>query len=414
MSAITCKTIFVSIIAITCLAACGGKGASDKIATSQSTPVASALPANVATITVDAGPAYTVDAPFVSVTVCPPGDSVHCQIIDHILVDSGSSGLRIMGSVLSTSMLLPAQTDASGNTIVECTEFADGFSWGPVKFVDLAIAGEQATDIAMQVIDDSTLGAYSIPDSCSSQGAPEDDVQSFGANGVLGIGPFVQDCGDYCASSPAQPAGYYACGIGDCQPTSIALSAQVVNPVAFFSSDNNGVVIALPSISAAGAASVSGSLIFGIGTQENNGLGNASVLPINPSTGLFMTTYKGVLYPNSFIDSGSNALYFNDRTITVCTQASSTPGYFCPASALNLSADNSVYEGANGVVSFTVANANSLVVANLSFTAFLNIAAPNTDPESFDWGLPFFFGRNVYTAIEGKNTVGGVGPYFAY
>jgi hypothetical protein len=34
--------------------------------------------------------------------------------------------------------------------------------------------------------------------------------------------------------------------------------------------------------------------------------------------------------------------------------------------------------------------------------------------KTFDFGLPFFYGRNVFTAIEGKNTAGGLGPYFAY
>jgi hypothetical protein len=32
----------------------------------------------------------------------------------------------------------------------------------------------------------------------------------------------------------------------------------------------------------------------------------------------------------------------------------------------------------------------------------------------FLWGLPFFFGRTVYTAIENKDTPGGQGPYVAF
>jgi hypothetical protein len=32
----------------------------------------------------------------------------------------------------------------------------------------------------------------------------------------------------------------------------------------------------------------------------------------------------------------------------------------------------------------------------------------------FDLGMPFFFGRNVFTAIENQTTPGGTGPYFAY
>lgn len=31
----------------------------------------------------------------------------------------------------------------------------------------------------------------------------------------------------------------------------------------------------------------------------------------------------------------------------------------------------------------------------------------------FDWGLPFFYDRNVYATIEQQRTPGGVGPYFA-
>jgi hypothetical protein len=43
---------------------------------------------------------------------------------------------------------------------------------------------------------------------------------------------------------------------------------------------------------------------------------------------------------------------------------------------------------------------------------FPTLGGPN--PSIFDWGLPFFYGRKVYTAIESRNTPGGVGPYWAY
>jgi hypothetical protein len=45
---------------------------------------------------------------------------------------------------------------------------------------------------------------------------------------------------------------------------------------------------------------------------------------------------------------------------------------------------------------------------------FDTVAGANSG--GFDWGMPFFFGRNVYTAIEGVTPPAGVpkGPFVAY
>ena len=34
--------------------------------------------------------------------------------------------------------------------------------------------------------------------------------------------------------------------------------------------------------------------------------------------------------------------------------------------------------------------------------------------QTFDRGLPFFYGRTVYTALENAATPAGKGPFFAY
>lgn len=73
--------------------------------------------------------------------------------------------------------------------------------------------------------------------------------------------------------------------------------------------------------------------------------------------------------------------------------------------------------GASAPFDFSVANGDDLFTANPSGVAFDNLGAPNTfstPPPSIDFGLPFFFGLRVYTAIAGAPTPGGVGPYVAF
>ena len=395
------------------LASCGGGSGSSGVSTGSNggDGSTSGAPANnVQAIVVDSGPAAaggTINEPFVSVTICSPNAPTNCQTIDHILVDTGSTGLRILSSVISTSLALPQQTDSNGNAVVECTSFADGYSWGPIKSVNLRIAGETANGLAVQVIGDPAF-ASQVPQTCSASGAPENTVASFGANGVLGVGLFAQDCGGACAQN-ANVNVYYLCSTSFCQSSTLSLVQQLQNPITLFASDNNGVIVALPAIAVAGADSVSGTMIFGIGTQSNNGLGIAMVYTANPDNGFITTTYKGVAYPDSFLDSGSNGLYFNDASIPQCSDGS---GFYCPGSTLNLTA---LISGANShqtSIAFSVGNA--LSAEGSSISAYRLLAGTNGDPSSFDWGLPFFFGRNVYTAIENRSTPGGNGPYFAF
>ncbi|HEX3343728.1 MAG TPA: DUF3443 family protein, partial [Polyangiaceae bacterium] len=79
---------------------------------------------NVAPLVVDEGPpgADSVDVPFVSVTLCIPGTTT-CQTIDHVSVDTGSSGLRIIASVLESDIVLPQQTATTGSSLAECFQF---------------------------------------------------------------------------------------------------------------------------------------------------------------------------------------------------------------------------------------------------------------------------------------------------
>ena len=403
-----------ALLLFVAVASLGGSGCSGSGSSSNTTPTPPTTPnSNVQSISVTTGPALSagtisVNAAFTSVTVCVPGSTTQCQTIDGVLVDTGSSGFRVLASALTLS--LPQQKDGSGNPIAECAQFAGGQTWGPVQTADISIAGEKASSAVIQVIGSPAFPT--VPQSCSSLGPMEDDLASLVANGILGIGNFVQDCGTGCTESGAANLGfYYTCPSSGCQVTTQSLTNQVSNPVAMFATDNNGVLIELPAVSAPGAT-LAGSLIFGIGTQSNNALGSATVYTVDPVLGNFTTTFNGQSYTDaSFLDSGSNAIYFLDSATTGIPTCTDLTFLYCPSSTQNLSATNIGANGAMGTVNFSVENGDTLT-ANQSNSVLPNLGGPNTG--SFDWGLPFFYGRNVFTAIEGKSTPGGTGPYVAY
>jgi hypothetical protein len=393
---------------------CGGGG--DDVAASGSGSGTSSTPpsgSNVAPAIVDSGPqGDSANILFVSVTVCVPGSTTSCQTIDHVEVDTASYGLRILSSALTAA--LPVTTLSSGESLLECTNFVQGYSWGPVVAADLTIAGETASSIPVQVIGDPNY--TTVPADCTALGSAVDTVKDFGANGVLGIGPFVQDCGSGCAESAAA-AQYYACtGTSDCVATAVDEAAQVQNPVAAFATDNNGEIVELPSVASDGAASVSGYLIFGVDTQSNNAsnaAGTETVLTVDDNDYLTVT-FNGSSFPQSFIDSGSNGIYFNDSDLPVCTQSGFTT-FYCPTSTQSFSAMIAGVDGTSATIDFSVANAESLSSSSTTLAALSDLAGtfPGSTT-SFDFGLPFYFGRNVATVIEGRTTAVGKGPYFAF
>lgn len=397
-----------SLAACLVLACCGGGGCGggNDNSPGPSQPAPQQQTANQIAVTVDSGPAgvNAVNGLFASVTICAPGTS-NCQTIDHVLVDTGSSGLRVLASVIAPQLIaaLPQSANGSGKTIVECAQFADGYTWGPTQFADIKLGGETAGNAVVQII--GAAGFSSVPAACRSTGPAENTVQTLGANGVLGVSTFAQDCGPACVSL-TNNGMYYACNGSACSPTSVSLAQQLWNPVALFAADNNGISIALPVAPASGAVSLSGTMTFGIGTQANNALAATAVLTVDPVFGELNTTVGPTSYPGSFVDSGSNGYFFGTGLFQACTVFT---GFYCPASA---QAESAVLQGVNGVTAaanFIVGNPESLFASNPSNAVEPDIAGPNGG--SFDWGLPFFFGRTVYTAIENRATPAGSGPW---
>ena len=472
------KFLALTVTPLLLLAGCGGgSGTSSNPPPPPPPPpgqtIATPGPPNVESIVVDAGPGAltspAVNTAFVSVTLCLPGTTT-CQTIDHIEVDTGSNGLRIVsgativdstGNVVGTfSLALPAVADPStaSNHLAECLQFADGFSWGSVNRADikLPVSGKTATNVVVQVIGAASAG---VPSTASPTCLPpppingnsckglENTVPCFGANGILGVGPFVNDCNSMGSCDPGVPptdtvggvtfpsnsATYYTCTAAPaCTEVAagvVTTQLQLANPAVLFAADNNGVIIELPAVADSGnPAPVKGSLVFGIGTESNNALGSATQLPMCPApspapppagctlgnnvlSGTITASLNGTTYPESYIDSGSNANFF-PATSNSCL--SPNQGFLCPTSTISESAVLTGTDMTTAAADFSVANANTLFSNNNGMNvAFSNLAGSNyssTLPNNtLDLGLSFFYGHNVFTGFENNPS-----PYFAY
>jgi hypothetical protein len=395
------KYLAVAWVFICLLSGCSGGG--DSGGGSSSPPPATT--ANVLTVSVGAASVCTnVNELCAQITICQPGTS-SCQTISHILVDIGSFGLRIFGSVLTPT--LSQEVNSQGNPIGECAFFADGTAfWGPVQRADVVLGGEPAVNVPIHVIATTFAGQSSSKNPCNT--VLDSTPQAVNFNGILGIGVFAQDCGSVCVTQSNNTL-YFSCVIAtsSCTGTTVALSGQVQNPVRLLPSDNNGVLLTLPNVPSTGAPAVSGSLILGIGTAVNN-TPPASVSVLTTDTIGFLTTiYKGTTYTQSVIDSGSNGYFFPDTTLLNCT--SPLQDFYCPPSPVNLMA---TVKGANNnqtSISFQVANTSNLVQTGNA--VFNNLGGPFS---GFVWGLPFFLGRTTYIGIESQTSPLGTGPFVAF
>jgi len=400
---------------------CGGS--SSITSTNNTTPAAD----NTAPLTVGFGALGAsgryVNGLWTTVTVCAPGSTTNCQTVDNVLVDTGSIGLRILSSALTTVPLssLGTITDSTGDQLQECVQYGDtSYTWGPVMLADIGVAGEKASSIPIQIIGSTSAG---VPSQCLAtpvnpslpNGGNNDTLEALGANGILGIGGYPWDCGSYCTSPGNLTAAgypYYVCPTGQaCSSVNAPTADQGTNAAAAFSSsDNNGVLITLPSVPATGAAdgTITGSLIFGIGTQSNNALASsATVYGLDQYGNIPEITYNGIQYisPNNtnVLDTGSEAINFLDATtlasvgIVDCADAA---GYYCPSSTVPFTVTFSGANSTSGTITFSIMNADTLFASgNAAFNDLGGSGGTSPSSDDLDFGLPFFFGKSVYVGM---------------
>lgn len=401
---------------------------------------------------------------FTTVTVCTPG-TTDCVAVPNVLVDTGSVGLRILSTALTGITLKQITDAATSEPLYECVQYGDlSYTWGPMQMATVQVGGEKASavptasggtsdaGIPIQVVaaDQTppsvvgivgTLGTYYNPclyyhgTSGATGGNNNDSTLTLGANGILGVGNYAQDCGTNCETASTDNR-YLVCksiGSASCDLQGVALENQAWNPVAAFPVDNNGLSISLPAINAAGTTTVTGTLTFGIGTESNNSIPNtAGIYELDADGNFASATFNGATYCSSglstcptsdasggsFIDSGSNAYYVSDDTVlstTNCITSTIEIGYYCPGLNLSLSLGLAGANNTTATVTLPIENATTLFT-NTSYAAFNDLGGPSCVPnltagitcdlaeQYFDLGLPFFFGRPIYIGIYGTNT----------
>ena len=408
-------------------AGCGGGGSGGSTSTSSTggsatnvftpTGAVSSTPATLASnqmaVVVSTGlTGRAANIPMVSVTVCVPGSGT-CQTINNVQLDTGSFGLRLAKAALNSTMVasLPVETLIGGQSLAECTGFADGHTWGSVRTADVTLGTETASAVPVQILGDVAQSAAGGARNACASGILNNSPSQLSANGILGVGPSKYDCASTgtanCTSTGVANNQYYGCTstggvLSGCTDAGVPSAQQVTNPVRLFVADNNGVVVNMPPLADGGAISASGVVTFGVGTQANNTV---------PSSGV--TTYTLDHFGNSasaqlngssrnsaFFDTGSNGLFFTDNNnpITLCTS-----GFYCPSSTVSRSVTVQGFNGNSGSSTINIGNADQLF--SDGGYAFNDVGAPQAIVNTIDLGMPFFYGRTLYMNYDTSTTV---------
>jgi len=411
------RTAAATALAALLLAACGGGGGSTTA--SPATPayntdlsgispgnntnlggvagLPTATGTNVAQVTISQltgnSQTLTANTPYVTVKVCNPGGA--CQDIPNVLVDTGSSGLRLFASAVNIA--LPTLSSGSG-TLAACAQFASGYMWGSMRQATVTLGGLTTTSaIPVQLMGDLSL--LNVPNACSKRGGVDFSSSFVGvANGILGISNAQYDCGSVCTRTVSNDV-YFSCSNGVCNGTTAALTQQGINPIAAFPSPyNNGSILALPGVPLPnGASRATGALIFGLGSLANNTPTSGALYPLD-SAGNLNLTLNGVAQ-SGFVDSGSNGYYLAlDPSVPTCYT-----GFYCPSQAFSLAASlqlaNQQYGPTQNLV---IGNAQTLFATQN--TALPSLGGTAAVPNYVDLGLPFFYGRSIATGLEGTNS----------
>ncbi len=337
----------------------------------------------------------------VQVSVCVPGTR-SCATIDDVMIDTGSTGLRLEASAVPSWLRLPAVLGPGHEPLAECLRFVGDDAWGPLERVDLRIGGLMASGLPIQIIGDM---AAAQPASC-----PRSEVDPT-SNGTLGIGTHLTDCEGECRQSEADPI-YFDCKRGHCDPLEgrVGEAYRLPNPIAFFDRHDNGVVFDLPDAAGEGSLDSVGTLTIGVETDHGR-FDSAAIVKLD-ERGRFTTLYGGREYPDSYIDSGTETFIVPDDALPRCP---ALPWAFCAAPAVTRDAAMLGRDGARNVTSFRVGDYRHIRQRGFGASAEIAVAARPAS-RAFVWGAPFFLGKRIAVVLEGRGIPGVAhleGPFYA-
>jgi hypothetical protein len=175
------------VLAALLLAGCGGGGGGG----GGSTPATAAAPGpslplpsgdNVMAVVVDSGPqGRNVNRLYAKVTICAPGNASLCQTIDHVVVDTGSIGLRLLASEVRPELVQSLVNGPQGFPLANCVRFVDNtFGFGPVVSVDVRLGGKTAASLPIQLMG---APAFVEKDAVCPGGTRLDTVLGLGGKG---------------------------------------------------------------------------------------------------------------------------------------------------------------------------------------------------------------------------------------
>ncbi len=315
--------------------------------------------------------AGTVNIPVVTLHICVP-DTSTCQDVPNILVDFGSTGLRL-SHTLPIAGELP-QEQIGGQPLYECYYFESGYNYGPVVTATVTLDG-RSVPVPVQISNSSLSAPCGNIVSPTSPSAPFQPYY----NGILGV---LFPRYDNLDSSAIYLEGSQSSVVSPSQ------SETVQNPVYHLPTDSNDGVLLTISTKVSpnqGSPGFTGSLSFGAPTTGTN-LQTDSNGMINATYNVNETSFP----KEAFFDTGSNGFFFDNSLIPQCTGNDS--GFFCGNASSQTVTFSSPTSSSSSKFTFSIVSAQTLFATGN--TVFSTLGGFQSD--LFDAGFPaFLYGHNI-------------------